>query len=184
MKVDPGVQQELVDDLLEWRSRRDTDAVKRALGEARRVADDGGNLMEPTIALAHAGGTTGEWAGVLRDTWGEYRAPTGVSAAAGSAGSTEDLRSVAARVKALPGSPPGILVAKPGLDGHSNSAEQIAVAARDAGMEVIYQGIRLIARADRGGRPRRGRRAGGPVDPVRKPPRTRPRGRRPAAGGR
>jgi (2R)-ethylmalonyl-CoA mutase len=143
LKVDAGVHQELVDDLLEWRSQRDTDAVKRALDELRRVAEDGGNLMEPTIALAHAGGTTGEWAGVLRDVWGEFRAPTGVAAAAGVAGSTDDLRAVAQRVKALPGGPPRILVAKPGLDGHSNGAEQIAVAARDAGMEVIYQGIRL-----------------------------------------
>jgi (2R)-ethylmalonyl-CoA mutase len=143
LRVDPGVQQELVDDLLEWRNQRDTDAVKRALDEVRRVADEGGNLMPPTIALAHAGGTTGEWAGLLRDVWGEYRAPTGVAAAAGAAGSTADLRSVAARVKAMAGGPPRILVAKPGLDGHSNGAEQIAVAARDAGMEVIYQGIRL-----------------------------------------
>ena len=143
LKVDPRVQQELVEDLLDWRNRREDDAVKRALDELRRVADDGGNLMPPTIALAHAGGTTGEWSGVLREAWGEYRAPTGVGAAAGSAGSTDDLRSVAARVKELPGGPPRILVAKPGLDGHSNGAEQIAVAARDAGMEVIYQGIRL-----------------------------------------
>jgi (2R)-ethylmalonyl-CoA mutase len=143
LKVDAGVHQELVDDLLEWRSQRDTDAVKRALDELRQVAEGGGNLMEPTIALAHAGGTTGEWAGVLRDVWGEFRAPTGVAAAAGVAGSTDDLRAVAERVKALPGGPPRILVAKPGLDGHSNGAEQIAVAARDAGMEVIYQGIRL-----------------------------------------
>ncbi|HET6665351.1 MAG TPA: protein meaA, partial [Acidimicrobiales bacterium] len=143
LKVDAGVHQELVDDLLEWRSQRETDTVKRALDELRRVAEDGGNHMEPTIALAHAGGTTGEWAGVLRDVWGEFRAPTGVAAAAGVAGSTNDLRAVAERVKAMPGGPPRILVAKPGLDGHSNGAEQIAVAARDAGMEVIYQGIRL-----------------------------------------
>jgi (2R)-ethylmalonyl-CoA mutase len=99
--------------------------------------------MPSTIALAHAGGTTGEWAGLLREVWGEYRAPTGVAAAAGVAGSTSDLRAVAERVKAMPGGPPRILVAKPGLDGPSTGAEQIAVAARDAGMEVIYQGIRL-----------------------------------------
>jgi (2R)-ethylmalonyl-CoA mutase len=99
--------------------------------------------MPATIDLAHAGGTTGEWAGALRDVFGEYRAPTGVAAAAGVAGTTGDLRAVAERVKAMAGGPPRILVAKPGLDGHSNGAEQIAVAARDAGMEVIYQGIRL-----------------------------------------
>jgi (2R)-ethylmalonyl-CoA mutase len=97
--------------------------------------------MPATIDLAHAGGTTGEWAAVLREVFGEYRAPTGVSAAVGhgSAG----LSAVAARVKGMVGGPPRLLVAKPGLDGHSNGAEQIAVAARDAGMEVVYQGIRL-----------------------------------------
>src|SRR5207244_9391758 len=82
-------------------------------------------------------------AGVLGEEFGEYRAPTGVAAAAGAAGSTPDLRAVAERVKAMAGGPPRFLVAKPGLDGHSNGAEQIAVAARDAGMEVVYQGIRL-----------------------------------------
>jgi (2R)-ethylmalonyl-CoA mutase len=80
---------------------------------------------------------------VLREEFGEYRAPTGVGAAVGVAGGHDGLRSVAERVKALPGGPPRFLVAKPGLDGHSNGAEQIAVAARDAGMEVVYQGIRL-----------------------------------------
>jgi (2R)-ethylmalonyl-CoA mutase len=99
--------------------------------------------MAATIDLAHAGGTTGEWAGVLREVFGEYRAPTGVAAAVGAAGGSAGLRAVAERVRALPGGPPRLLVAKPGLDGHSNGAEQIAVAARDAGMEVIYQGIRL-----------------------------------------
>jgi (2R)-ethylmalonyl-CoA mutase len=143
LKVDPGVQQELIDDLTEWRSQRDADAVRKALDEVRRAAEDGTNLMPATIALAHAGGTTGEWAGLLREVFGEYRAPTGVAAAAGHAGTTTDLQRVAERVKAMAGGPPRILVAKPGLDGHSNGAEQIAVAARDAGMEVVYQGIRL-----------------------------------------
>ena len=101
------------------------------------------NIMPATIDLAHAGGTTGEWAGVLREVFGEYRAPTGVAAAAGVGGGSAGLRALAERVKALPGGPPRLLVAKPGLDGHSNGAEQIAVAARDAGLEVIYQGIRL-----------------------------------------
>jgi (2R)-ethylmalonyl-CoA mutase len=80
---------------------------------------------------------------VLREVFGEYRAPTGVGAAAGRAGTTSDLQAVAERAKEMPGGPPRLLVAKPGLDGHSNGAEQIAVAARDAGMEVVYQGIRL-----------------------------------------
>jgi (2R)-ethylmalonyl-CoA mutase len=143
LKVDPKVQDELIADVQAWRSNRDADAVKRSLDELRRVAQSGDNIMPATIDLAHAGGTTGEWAGVLREVFGEYRAPTGVAAAAGHAGSTDELRAVAERVKAMPGGPPRLLVAKPGLDGHSNGAEQIAVAARDAGMEVIYQGIRL-----------------------------------------
>ncbi len=107
------------------------------------MAEGDENVMPATIDLAHAGGTTGEWAGVLREVFGEYRAPTGVAAAVGAAGGSAGLRAVAERVRALPGGPPRLLVAKPGLDGHSNGAEQIAVAARDAGMEVIYQGIRL-----------------------------------------
>jgi (2R)-ethylmalonyl-CoA mutase len=143
LKVDPGVQEHLIADVQAWRSDRDNDAVKRSLDELRRVAESDGNLMPPTIDLAHAGGTTGEWAGVLREVFGEYRAPTGVAAAAGTAGGTSELRSVAERVRSRPGGPPRLLVAKPGLDGHSNGAEQIAVAARDAGMEVVYQGIRL-----------------------------------------
>jgi (2R)-ethylmalonyl-CoA mutase len=97
--------------------------------------------MPATIALAHAGGTTGEWAGVLREVFGEYRAPTGVGGAVGVRG--DSMAAVVTRVKLLPGGPPRLLVAKPGLDGHSNGAEQIAVAARDAGFEVVYEGIRL-----------------------------------------
>ena len=143
LKVDPRVQDELVADVQAWRSNRDADAVKRSLDELRRVAQSNENVMPATIDLAHAGGTTGEWAGLLREVFGEYRAPTGVAAAAGHAGTTDELRAVAERIKARPGGPPRLLVAKPGLDGHSNGAEQIAVAARDAGMEVIYQGIRL-----------------------------------------
>jgi (2R)-ethylmalonyl-CoA mutase len=137
------VHAEVVGDLEQWRSERDEEAVVKALEELARVAATDENIMPATIALAHAGGTTGEWAGTLREVFGEYRAPTGVAAAVGSAGTTDDLATVAAKVKDLPGGPPRFLVAKPGLDGHSNGAEQIAVAARDAGMEVIYQGIRL-----------------------------------------
>jgi (2R)-ethylmalonyl-CoA mutase len=129
--------------VVQWRAQRDHDAVQRALDELRRVAMSTENVMPATIDLAHVGGTTGEWAGVLREVFGEYRAPTGVAAAAGAAGGSAGLRALAERVKALPGGPPRLLVAKPGLDGHSNGAEQIAVAARDAGLEVIYQGIRL-----------------------------------------
>jgi (2R)-ethylmalonyl-CoA mutase len=143
LKVDPNVQDALIADVQAWRSDRDADAVKRALDDLRKVAESTDNVMPATIALAHAGGTTGEWAGVLREVFGEYRAPTGVSAAAGHAGTTSDLQAVSERTKAMPGGPPRLLVAKPGLDGHSNGAEQIAVAARDAGMEVVYQGIRL-----------------------------------------
>jgi (2R)-ethylmalonyl-CoA mutase len=142
MKVDPGVQDMLIADVQQWRSERDSDAVKRSLDELRRVAESGENIMPATIDLAHAGGTTGEWSGLLREVFGEYRAPTGVAAAAGH-GTSEGLRAVAEKIKARPSGPPRLLVAKPGLDGHSNGAEQIAVAARDAGFEVIYQGIRL-----------------------------------------
>jgi (2R)-ethylmalonyl-CoA mutase len=143
LKVDPAVEAEMVAAVQQWRSARDGDAVKRSLDELRRVAATSENIMPATVDLAHAGGTTGEWAGVLREVFGEYRAPTGVAAAVGAGGGSAGLRAVADRVRALPGGPPRLLVAKPGLDGHSNGAEQIAVAARDAGMEVIYQGIRL-----------------------------------------
>jgi (2R)-ethylmalonyl-CoA mutase len=143
LQVDPAVQTEMIEDVQAWRAGRDAGKVERALDELRRVAEGTDNVMPATIALAEVGGTTGEWAGALREVFGEYRAPTGVAAAAGKGGSNDELRSVAARVKAMPGGPPRFLVAKPGLDGHSNGAEQIAVAGRDAGMEVIYQGIRL-----------------------------------------
>jgi len=148
LKVDPMVEAELRGDVASWRARRDPGAVTTALDALRRVAADdrpgGPNIMVPTIALARAGGTTGEWAGALRSVFGEFRAPTGVSGRTGRR--TEGLAAVAARARAFAqrrGGPPRLLVAKPGLDGHSNGAEQIAVAARDAGFEVVYQGIRL-----------------------------------------
>ena len=140
--VDPRVEEELIADVVAWRAARDADLVAKAIEELRRVAESGENIVPATIALAHAGGTTGEWAGALREVFGEYRAPTGVGAAVGGS-RTVELEEVAARVRAMPGGPPRLLVAKPGLDGHSNGAEQIAVAARDAGMEVVYSGIRL-----------------------------------------
>ncbi len=143
LKVDPSVEAHAVAELERWRAERDDAAVRRALDELRRVAGSDENVMPATIALAHAGGTTGEWAAALREVFGEYRAPTGVAAAVGIGALPDDLRAVADKVRSLPGGPPRLLVGKPGLDGHSNGAEQIAVAARDAGMEVIYQGIRL-----------------------------------------
>jgi len=141
LRVDPAVQDQQIAELEAWRSERDQDAVKRALDEVARVAGTDENIMDATIALAHAGGTTGEWAETLREAFGEYRAPTGVAGATG--GATETLRQIADRLQGRPEGPPRLLVAKPGLDGHSNGAEQIAVAGRDAGFEVIYQGIRL-----------------------------------------
>jgi (2R)-ethylmalonyl-CoA mutase len=141
LKVDPSVEAEMKDDVRQWRSTRDQAAVDAALAELRRVAGTDENIMPATIALAHAGGTTGEWAAALRDVFGEYRAPTGVSGAVGQRGG--DVSDLVTRMRALPGGPPRLLVAKPGLDGHSNGAEQVAVAARDAGFEVVYQGIRL-----------------------------------------
>jgi (2R)-ethylmalonyl-CoA mutase len=137
----------MISDVEAWRTHRDESAVRGALQELTRVAQSsqpGDNIMEPSIALAKAGGTTGEWANALRDIYGEYRAPTGVRAGAADRGAP--FGDLVARSKALRekrGTPPRLLVAKPGLDGHSNGAEQIAVAARDAGFEVIYPGIRL-----------------------------------------
>jgi (2R)-ethylmalonyl-CoA mutase len=141
VRVDPTVEAELVADVVRWRTERDAAAAGAALDTLRRDAEDGRNIMPATIALARAGGTTGEWAGALRDVFGEYRGPTGVRSAIG--GRSSELAAVALKVKRLAGGPPRVLVAKPGLDGHSNGAEQIAVAARDAGMEVVYSGIRL-----------------------------------------
>jgi (2R)-ethylmalonyl-CoA mutase len=143
LKVDPAVQEQMVADVQRWRAERDQGAVDKALAELARVARTDENIMPATIALAEVGGTTGEWSDVLREEFGEYRAPTGVGAAAGAGGGSAGLREIAAELQTTPGGPPRLLVAKPGLDGHSNGAEQIAVAARDAGMEVVYQGIRL-----------------------------------------
>ena len=147
MTVDPAVEAEMVRDVTLWRQQRDESGVRAALEELTRVARSShpsDNIMVPTIALAKAGGTTGEWAGALREVFGEYRAPTGVRSGVAPRG--DQFSSLVARSKKIRenrGTPPKILVAKPGLDGHSNGAEQIAVAARDAGFEVVYQGIRL-----------------------------------------
>jgi len=144
LALDPAAEREQIDHLERWRADRDDAAVSAALGELRRVAATTENLVPATIALARAGGTVGEWAGELRDVFGEYRAPTGVAAVRQAPGPSlvevrERVRAAAAEL----GGPIRLLVGKPGLDGHSNGAEQIAVAARDAGMEVVYQGIRL-----------------------------------------
>jgi (2R)-ethylmalonyl-CoA mutase len=143
LKVDPAVQAEAIAELETWRAERDNDAVARALEELERVARSDENIMEASIALAQVGGTTGEWAGTLRAVFGEYRAPTGVGATPAIRSSSAALNELSSELREVPGGPPRFLVAKPGLDGHSNGAEQVAVAARDAGMEVIYQGIRL-----------------------------------------
>jgi ethylmalonyl-CoA mutase len=143
LRVDPTVEAAVIADVEKWRESRDATTVRSALDELRRAAEGGTNVMPSTIALANAGGTTGEWAAALREVFGEYRAPTGVSGGVGLRG--DAMEAVNRKVKELAaalGGPPKLLVAKPGLDGHSNGAEQVAVAARDAGFEVIYQGIR------------------------------------------
>jgi len=139
LRVDPEVEQMMVDDLAAWKSERDGDSVAEALDRLRSAAQGHGSIMEASIDLARAGGTTGEWGAVMREVFGEFRAPTGMSGASGTPGR---LAAIAERVRALPGGPPRVLIAKPGLDGHSNGAEQSAMAARDSGMEVVYAGIR------------------------------------------
>jgi len=143
---DPEVERERIEALQQWKGERDDAAVGAALEELARVAaDDGQNIMPATIAAAKAGATTGEWAEVLRESFGAYRGPTGVSGAAPPA-DREQLEAIRAKVDEVSeqiGHRIKILVGKPGLDGHSNGSEQIALRARDAGMEVIYQGIRL-----------------------------------------
>jgi (2R)-ethylmalonyl-CoA mutase len=143
--VDPAVEAEQVAALAMWRASRDEAALRAALDELARVAAGDENVMPATIAAARAGATTGEWAQTLRDAFGSYRAPTGVGEAAAPAPGEElaELRDEVARVGDALGRGLKILVGKPGLDGHSNGAEQIAVRARDAGMEVVYEGIRL-----------------------------------------
>ena len=143
--VDPATEAQQREAVERWRSERDQAAVDRALSDLRRVAESDENIMEATIAAARAGVTTGEWAQALRDVFGSYRAPTGVGEAAGERGGDEleAVREEVERVSEAIGRRLKILVGKPGLDGHSNGAEQIAVRARDAGMDVVYEGIRL-----------------------------------------
>jgi ethylmalonyl-CoA mutase len=144
--IDPAVEATAIDALQEWRAARDASAVETALQGLRDGAKTEANLMDASIACAKAGVTTGEWAGVLREVFGEFRAPTGVSAAVTSSEALREIATVRERVRATGeelGTRLRMLVGKPGLDGHSNGAEQVAVRARDAGFEVVYQGIRL-----------------------------------------
>jgi ethylmalonyl-CoA mutase len=146
--VDPAVEAEQVEEVRAWRANRDQAAVDAALRQlAEAAADDSAaqNLMTATIAAARAGATTGEWSRTLREVFGSYRAPTGVgeASAALADGELAELREEVSRLQEKLGRRPKILVGKPGLDGHSNGAEQIAVRARDSGMDVVYEGIRL-----------------------------------------
>src|SRR5215203_927323 len=146
MVVDPAVENAAQEAVRKWRAERDQEAADKALDALREAASSDVNLMPATLDCARAGVTTGEWAGVLREVFGEYRAPTGVAAASSGGEADETLIDIRERVKATGAELGGrlrFLVGKPGLDGHSNGAEQIAVRARDAGFEVIYQGIRL-----------------------------------------
>jgi (2R)-ethylmalonyl-CoA mutase len=145
LEVDASAEREQIERLRAFRARRSQAEVTAALQNLKDVLASGGNVMPPSIRAAHAGVTTGEWADALRALFGEYRAPTGVVPRRGAAASSRG-RDVQERVKAVSarlGRPLKILIGKPGLDGHSNGAEQIAVKARDVGMEVVYEGIRL-----------------------------------------
>lgn len=142
--LDPAAEQAQIESLEHWRDQRDGRAVEVARERLRDAAATSANLMPLTIELVRAGGTVGEWTASLREVFGDYRAPTGVGAVSVTSGSA--MLEVRERVQAAArtqGGPIRLLVGKPGLDGHSSGAEQIAVAARDAGMEVVYQGIRL-----------------------------------------
>ena len=144
LMVDPAVEQEQIDRLHDWRKQRDAAAVQAALTALRTAARAGDNIMGPSIAAARAGATTGEWAEEMRRAFGTYRGPTGVSASPSNR--TEGLDDLRSRVDAVSdrlGQRLKFLVGKPGLDGHSNGAEQIATRARDCGMDVTYEGIRL-----------------------------------------
>jgi ethylmalonyl-CoA mutase len=144
--ADPEAERSALRSVEEWKAQRDEAEVRAALERLATDAKSGVNLMEATLAAARAGATTGEWAGTLREVFGEFRAPTGVSGAVGVAEAGAELTDVRERVRATAEELGGrlrLLVGKPGLDGHSNGAEQVAVRARDAGFEVVYQGIRL-----------------------------------------
>jgi (2R)-ethylmalonyl-CoA mutase len=141
--IPESVEAEQIARLEAWRAARDGRTVAAALDELRAAAGEGRNVMEPSIRCARAGVTTGEWGQALRDIFGEYRAPTGIGVQTGANEDLAELRAAVARVSDALGTRLKILVGKPGLDGHSNGAEQISVRARDVGMEVVYEGIRL-----------------------------------------
>ena len=142
--VDPTAEADQIDRLTKWRAERDMAAVGRALACLRDAAKNGDNIMPPSITAAKAGVTTGEWAEVMRQAFGEYRAPTGVSKSVSNrTEGLEPVREAVDAVSARLGRRLKFLVGKPGLDGHSNGAEQIAVRARDCGMDITYEGIRL-----------------------------------------
>ena len=150
LTVDPEVDASQRAALARWKEERDQGAVDRALAELQRVARTKENMMAPSIAAAHAGVTTGEWANTLREVWGEYRAPTGVAGAtvktSGTGPAAENVARLRRRLSELErrmGRRAKLLVGKPGLDGHSNGAEQIAIKARDVGFDVVYEGIRV-----------------------------------------
>ncbi|CAA0118819.1 Methylmalonyl-CoA mutase [Halioglobus japonicus] len=154
MKVDERAEREQIESLQAFRASRDDSKVKAALQQLRACANDGSNIMPASIECARAGVTTGEWSEVLREVFGEFRAPTGIDISPVGNGGSDALEGVRRRVKKTGeelGRPLRLLIGKPGLDGHSNGAEQIAVKGRDAGFEIVYEGIRLtpaqIARA-------------------------------------
>jgi (2R)-ethylmalonyl-CoA mutase len=144
-EIDPEAEQAAIEAVRRWRAGRDQGTVDAALQRLRSDAKDGTNLVASSLACARAGATTGEWAGALREVFGEYRAPTGVSGTVGSTSGAEigAVREAVRKTGDELGGRLRLLVAKPGLDGHSNGAEQVAVRARDCGFEVVYQGIRL-----------------------------------------
>ena len=144
--ADPAAEEAAIESVRAWKESRDGDAVSAALARLAAEAKTDANLMPATLACARAGATTGEWSGVLREVFGEFRAPTGVSGAVGVAQAGSELAAVRAAVRETGEALGGrlrLLIGKPGLDGHSNGAEQVAVRARDVGFEVVYQGIRL-----------------------------------------
>jgi (2R)-ethylmalonyl-CoA mutase len=144
MTVDPKTEAEQIARLVSWRDARDAQAVNDALRDLRAAALDGRNIMPPSIAAAKAGVTTGEWGDVLRQAFGQYRGPTGVSGTPSNrTEGLEDIRDQVAAVSDRIGRKLTFLMGKPGLDGHSNGAEQIATRARDCGMKISYEGIRL-----------------------------------------
>ncbi len=144
MVVDPAVEQDQINRLNDWRATRDNNAVQQALADLRQAAQNGDNIMPPSIVAAKAGVTTGEWAAVMREIHGEYRGPTGVSRnPSNKTQGLDDIRDAVDMVSKQLGRRLSFLMGKPGLDGHSNGAEQIAFRARDCGMDMTYDGIRL-----------------------------------------